>query len=265
MQDGDGGSVLPQMSELGMMQLLLSEDIERGNDEPPIAASIGEQMLHMDMTPLPRSIRCRIRDVCSRISTRNAILVGGGIGHLSAWLFDLWCPASSDGKPSKTKRPDTFRIIEPGNRFGVIIDRLIRRYGAESWSSVIALPWNEVAAEATPIMAANVAFPRKSRGVILPMPLDLVVIDLPEDERAATASSAFDLLSPGGLVLVQEPKVPTGDVGVTSKGEEPTPAQIKVESFNQWIKLVTDVNDNHSLGFAELTGGTLVALIKADS
>ena len=115
MHDADGEPGLPQMSELGMMQLLLSEDMERGSDEPPIAASIGEQMLHMDMTPLPRSIRCRIRDVCSRIATRNAILVGGGIGHLSAWLFDLWCPAFSDGKHSNTKRPDSFRIIEPGN------------------------------------------------------------------------------------------------------------------------------------------------------
>ena len=58
-----GGMGLPQMSEREMLQRLLSEDNERGQDEPAIAASIGEQMLHMDLMPLPRSMRARIRAV----------------------------------------------------------------------------------------------------------------------------------------------------------------------------------------------------------
>ena len=261
MQGGDGTSGLPQMDELGIMQKLLSEDPELGAEEPEIAASIGEQMLHMDITPLPRSMRRRIRDVCSRVKPRNAIIVGGGIGHLSAGLFDMWC-GSPDSPRISESRPGTLRIMEQGTRFGVIIDRLIRRYGAESWCSVVSSPWKEVVAESSSAIAANVALPRDSLSVILPLPVDLVVIDLPEDERAEAASVAFDLLAPGGLVLVQEPTVPTGDVGSPSDDEEPTPAQAKVESFNRWIGLVKMVNSDHSLGFAELTGGTLVVLLK---
>ena len=119
-------------------------------------------------------------------------------------------------------------------------------------------------AESASAIAANVALPPDSLSVILPLPVDLVVIDLPEDERAEAASIAFDLLAPGGLVLVQEPTVPTGDVGTPSDEDEPTPAQAKVESFNRWIGLVKKVNTDHSLGFAELTGGTLVALLKSE-
>ena len=63
MSEGDGGFGLPQMSEEEMFSLLLSEDIDRGDSEPAIAAGIGEQMLHMSLRPLPRSIRARIRAV----------------------------------------------------------------------------------------------------------------------------------------------------------------------------------------------------------
>ena len=263
MQGGDTTSGLPQMDDMNIMQKLLSEDPGMGTEEPEIAANIGEQMLHMDMTPLPRSMRRRIRDICSRVKPRNAIIVGGGIGHLSAWLFDMWC-GTSDSPRNSESRPGSLRIMEQGTRFGVIIDRLVRRYNAESWCSVVSSPWNEVVAESASAIAANVALPPDSLSVILPLPVDLVVIDLPEDERAEAASIAFDLLAPGGLVLVQEPTVPTGDVGTPSDEDEPTPAQAKVESFNRWIGLVTKGNTDHSLGFAELTGGTLVALLKSE-
>ena len=84
----DGGIGLPQMSEEEMFSLLLSDDVERDDSEPAIAAGIGEQMLHMSLRPLPRSMRARIRDISSRIPAKNAVLIGGGIGHLSAWLLD---------------------------------------------------------------------------------------------------------------------------------------------------------------------------------
>ncbi len=119
---------LPMMTEKDMLNLLLSTNSELGESEPEIAASIGEQMLHMDLNPLPKSIRVRIRDICSRVNPGNTALIGGGIGHLSAWLFDLWSTTSVD--ELSRNRPHTFRIIEPGSRFGVIIDRLIRRYDA---------------------------------------------------------------------------------------------------------------------------------------
>ena len=90
MDVGDRSHGLPMRSDSDIMAILLSEDEERDQSEPEVASSIGEQMLHMDIPLLPRSIRARIRDVCSRVSPKNAVIIGGGIGHLSAWLFDLW-------------------------------------------------------------------------------------------------------------------------------------------------------------------------------
>ena len=100
MRESGEGLGLPQMSEREMFEMLLSEDNSRTSDEPEIAANIGEQMLHMGLSPLSRSIRTRIRDICSRIPAKNVILVGGGIGHLSAWLFDMWCSEDGNIRPS---------------------------------------------------------------------------------------------------------------------------------------------------------------------
>ena len=259
--NSDGGGIeLPQTSEREMFDRLLSEDSERGDSEPAIAAGIGEQMLHMDLRPLPRSVRARIRDIAARVPAKNALLIGGGIGHLAAWLLDLWCGDPANPPEQPPPRPDSFRIVEPGGKFGVIIDRLIRRHGAESWTQIIAKPWQEVAAEAASWSAATAALPVSKPPSQLPPSLDLVVIDVPESERPSTASAAFDMLSPGGVLLVQEPEVPTGDVGVAEAGSEPTPAQRKVESFNSWIGFVKQVSESHSLGFVELAGGTLAVL-----
>ena len=74
------------------------------------------------------------------------------------------------------------------------------------------------------------------------------------------ASSAFDVLSPGGIMIVPEPEVPTGDVGFPVDGEEPTEAQSKVTAFNQWISFIKDVSANHSVSFVELSGGTLAII-----
>ena len=260
--DGSGFG-LPQMSEREMFDRLLSEDSERGDSEPAIAAGIGEQMLHMSLRPLPRSMRARIRDISARVPARNAVLVGGGIGHLSAWLLDLWCGDPANPPLQPPPRPESFRIVEPGGKFGVIIDRLIRRHGAESWTQVIQMTWGELAAEAATWSAASASLPNSARPYPLPIPLDLVIIDTAETERAATAAAAFELLSHGGVMLVQEPEVPTGDVGEADSGSTMTPAQRKVESFNDWIEFVKQVSESHSLGFVELTGGTLAVLRRA--
>ena len=259
-RDGLGGG-LPQISETEVMRMLLSQDEARSQNEPEVAASIGEQMLHMDITLLPKSVRSRIRDVCSRLSPTNVVLLGGGIGHLSAWLFDLWRAEGEKGETEIVNRPETFTIIEPGGRFGVIIDRLIRRYQAETWSKVITRKWQEVIAESLPSLASNIALPETALDSLLPMPVDLIVIDLQEEERVAAAKNSFQLIAPGGLILVMEPTVPTGDVGIIGD-EAPTPAQSKVRSFNEWIELVKMANASHSIGFAEMSGGTLVGLLK---
>ena len=262
MDVGDRSHGLPMRSDSDIMAILLSEDEDRDQSEPEVASSIGEQMLHMDIPLLPRSIRARIRDVCSRISPKNAVIIGGGIGHLSAWLFDLWSSISPGTEKMQTNRPESLRIIEPGTRFRVIIERLIRRYEAEDWAQVVSMNWQEVIAETVSSKASNVSIDESALNSALPMPVDLAVIDLPEDDRADAAKSVFELVSPGGLVLLIEPTVPTGDVGEIIVGAELTPAQVKVRSFNRWIELVRDINEEHLVGFTDLTGGTLVALFK---
>ena len=69
---------------------LLSKHEELVREEPQIAANIGEQLKHMDLESLPLTVRRRIRDVAARHKPANVVEVGAGIGHLSAWLFDLW-------------------------------------------------------------------------------------------------------------------------------------------------------------------------------
>ena len=58
----DGGG-LPQFSQEDIMTALLSESKERDQEEPEIAANITQQMLHMELDPLPRSMRARFRAV----------------------------------------------------------------------------------------------------------------------------------------------------------------------------------------------------------
>ena len=70
---GTGGFGLPQMSEREMFEKLLSSDSDFSDEEPAIAASIGEQMLHMDLVPLTRSFRVRIRDITSKIPAKNVV------------------------------------------------------------------------------------------------------------------------------------------------------------------------------------------------
>jgi len=263
MSEIGGGIGLPTMSQREMFEQLLGEDESRSASEPEIAAAIGEQMIHMDLRPLPRSIRKRIRDISARIPAKNVVIIGGGIGHLTAWMMDLWCGNPADPESVGSGRPNSLRVIEEGGKFGVIIDRLLRRYDASNWAQVISDPWPEIAAETESWNAANATLPDIAKSAPLPQPIDLVIIDLPEVERAKVASSAFNLLSPGGVVMVLEPQVPTGDVGEPEQGSEMTQAQQVVASFNEWIEFVQSVNSNHSAAFVELAGGTLGVFLRS--
>tara|TARA_B100000902_G_scaffold6159_1_gene8003 strand:- start:7447 stop:8241 length:795 start_codon:yes stop_codon:yes gene_type:complete len=257
MSDLGGGFGLPQMNKRDMFEQLLSEDTNRSSIEPEIASAIGEQMLHMDLRQLPRSVRVRIRDITGRIPTKNTIIVGGGIGHLTAWLLDLWCGDPANDSEDIRHKPNTLRVIEEGGKFGIIIDRLIRRYSANNWAEVIVGSWSEVFAETQSWNAAAAALPDSARMSPLPQPIDLIIVDLSDDERVEASISAFDLLSVGGILITLEPEVPTGDVGDPKDGQERTPAQRKVESFNRWISFIQNVDAHHSAAFLELTGGTL--------
>ena len=259
MSDG-GGIGLPQMSEREMFEKLLSSDSDFGDEEPQIAANIGQQMLHMNLIPLTRAFRVKIRDISSKIPARNVVLVGGGIGHLAAWLLDLWNGDPANPPLGNRTRPDTFRIVEPAGKFGVIIDRLVRRHSSEQWTQVLTRSWQEITAETSSWSVAAAALPSSAQPSPLPQPIDLIIIDLPENQRPGATIAALDVISKGGFILVKEPEVPTGDVGVPEEGDEPNDAQKKVESFNQWMKVIRECNENHSMAFIELSGGTLAVI-----
>jgi predicted O-methyltransferase YrrM len=94
----------------------------------------------------------------------------------------------------------------------------------------------------------------------LPLPIDLIIIDLPENERIDALVNSFDLLSPGGIIIIKEPEVPTGDVGEIKDDVGITKAQEKVLYFNKWIKAIRSFSEHNSLSFVELNGGSLVIL-----
>jgi hypothetical protein len=89
---------------------LLSKSEVLSRNEPEVAANIGEQLKHMELQSLPLSVRRRIRDVIARVKPQNVVEVGAGIGHLSAWLYDLW--------QDEELQPERYVLVEGGGKFG---------------------------------------------------------------------------------------------------------------------------------------------------
>ena len=58
-------------------------DKELSRDEPEVAANIGKQLEHMGLSTWSISVRRRVRDAIARLSPKNIIQTGAGIGHLS--------------------------------------------------------------------------------------------------------------------------------------------------------------------------------------
>ena len=119
--------------------------------------------------------------------------------------------------------PNSFTIVEEGGKFGVILNRLISRYNADAWSKVVVKPWNEITAESISWFASNATSNDITPFSLIPLPVDLIVIDLSENDRVNALINSFDLLSPGGIIIVKEPEVPTGDVGEIKDDSEITP------------------------------------------
>ena len=251
-----GGGILPMRDDADVLAELVKENENFNENEPQVAANIGQQMFHMDLPILPRGLRARIRDISLRVRPENAVLVGGGSGHLAAWLLDAWAAGEQ-------KHPTSFRIIEEGGKFGVILDRLIRRYNASSWATVIATPWSELVAETSAWNAASASIESASiNKAPLPSPTGLIVIDVPETERPSSLRAALDLVERDGVILILEPEVPTGDVGEFPPGKPTTPAQERVDAFNDWMRIVREAGDRgFKSAFVELSGATLVVMI----
>ena len=247
----DGGG-LPQFSHEDIMTALLSESQDRDQEEPEIAANITQQMLHMELDPLPRSMRSRFRDIVERLSPNRLIEVGAGIGHLSAWFHDIWVDS---------EHPESYVMIEEGNRFGVILQRIVDRFDANSWCSVYVGSWESMSSEATAWLAANASTPEAARtGALLPVPADVVIVHSDWRGQVQDVVNALSLVRLGGVVLTPEPLVPTADVGDYPSGKPSNDQQMRVEVFNQWISHMKDWSENQAVGFTEVGGGTIVAI-----
>ena len=101
-----------------------------GRDAPEIAENIGVQMGHMGLDVPTVSVVRRLRDIVVTLQPRRVAEVGATIGHTTAWLLDAW---SRDDVVA----PEMFDVMEEGNRFAVILDRVLKRYGMDDAGRVV--------------------------------------------------------------------------------------------------------------------------------
>ncbi len=233
---------------------LLAKDPEMPQQEPEVAAAIGAQLEHMELTSMPTGLRRRIRDVIARVQPKRVCEVGSGIGHLSAWLFDYW---------SENPAPEHFDMIEAGGKFGVILTRLLRRYDAEDWAHVRVGEFETFCAELDSWRAANTTLGEAAASSSPPLraPYEIVIIDIGDIGKVNAIRSAFNLLVPGGLILTAEPEVPVDDVGDIPDSGPINPEQARVSAFNEWVQFINEISSTHPVGFVPLFGGTLVGII----
>tara|TARA_Y100000768_G_scaffold388325_2_gene383547 strand:- start:1026 stop:1706 length:681 start_codon:yes stop_codon:yes gene_type:complete len=217
-----------------LLAAILAADKELSRDEPEVAANIGQQLEHMGLTTWSISVRRRIRDTVARISPKNIIQTGAGIGHLSAWILDHY-----EGKDGL----ENFQIIEEGNRFAVILTRLCQRYSSVPTSIKVGTPslltgelkaWN-IAKTGDPPMQENA---------------DAIIVDATMEKLADDIAAMLPLLTKNGVLFTIEPTPPVGD-----RDDD----DAEVVGFNKWMDLIRNTNESHHIAFAPLFGGTIVA------
>ena len=217
-----------------VLAAILAADKELSRDEPEVAANIGQQLEHMGLTTWSISVRRRIRDAIARLSPKNIIQTGSGIGHLSAWILDHF--EKNDGL-------EKFQIIEEGNRFAVILTRLCQRYSSVPTSIVVGSPglltselkaWEISKIGDSPILESA----------------DAIIVDAPMEKLADDINAMLPLLTANGVLFTAEPTPPEGE-----RDENDS----EVIGFNKWMDLIRDSNETHHIAFAPLFGGTIVA------
>ena len=217
-----------------VLAAILAADKDLSRDEPEVAANIGQQLEHMGLTTWSISVRRRIRDAIARLSPKNIIQTGAGIGHLSAWILDYF-----EGK----KELEKFQLIEEGNRFAVILTRLCQRYDSVPTSIVVGTP---------SLLTSELKAWKISKTGDAPIleKADAIIVDAPMEKLAGDIGAMLPLLNSNGVLFTTEPTPPVGD------REEDDP---EVLGFNKWMELIRDSNETHHLAFAPLFGGTIVA------
>lgn len=219
-----------------------------GRDAPDIAANIGVQMGHMGLDVPTVSVVRRLRDIVVTLQPRKVAEVGAAIGHTTAWLLDAW-------SREDVVAPDLVDVMEEGNRFAVILDRVIKRYGMEEAARVVVGTVDEHAPQTRAWRLAHLA--SKERPPTLMDALDVLILRGGIDSLSDRATSGLELLRKGGVLLLIEPAVPGEDVNdSTEEG-----AAI-IAGFNAWISFVQRCSEEHDLAFVPVHGGTIVAVRK---
>ncbi|MBV18327.1 MAG: hypothetical protein CMA56_00460 [Euryarchaeota archaeon] len=219
-----------------------------GRDAPDIAANIGVQMGHMGIDVPTVSVVRRLRDIVVTLQPRTVAEVGAAIGHTTAWLLDAW-------SREDVVAPDMVDVMEEGNRFAVILDRVIKRYGMEESARVVVGTVDEHAPQTRAWRLAHLA--SKERPPTLMDALDVMILRGGIESLSARAASGLELLRRGGVLLLIEPAVPGEDINdSTEEG-----AAI-IAGFNAWISFVQRCSEEHDLAFVPVHGGTIVAVRK---
>jgi hypothetical protein len=217
-----------------LLAAILAADKELSRDEPEVAANIGQQLEHMGLTTWSISVRRRIRDAIARISPKNIIQTGAGIGHLSAWILDHY--VGKDGL-------ENFQIIEEGNRFAVILTRLCQRYSSVPTSIKVGTP----SLLTSELKAWNIA---KTGNPPMQETADAIIVDATIEKLADDIAAMLPLLTKNGVLFTIEPTPPVGD-----RDDD----DAEVVGFNKWMDLIRNTNETHHIAFAPLFGGTIVA------
>tara|TARA_B100001248_G_scaffold259692_1_gene246202 strand:+ start:645 stop:1379 length:735 start_codon:yes stop_codon:yes gene_type:complete len=241
----DGQEVSIDRSDL--LSHFFGKPADLPRDEPEIAANIHEQLQHMGLVSWPISVIRRVRDGVSKVSPQTVLEVGGGIGHRSAWLLDLF---ESQSKPKR------YDIVEQGNKFAVIIKRLIDRYEASNWTNIKVGELPTLAAETMAWKAATITG-LDSGDAPLSTSYDVIIVDEPTENLAKNIESSLPLLTQNGVLVTTEPMVPTGDVDEDDESKMAT-----VSGFNNWIELIKTAQQQYYIAFIPVFEGTIVTFLK---
>ena len=236
-----------QLSRSELLGHILSKSSDMSRDEPIIAQNIFEQLKHMGLSTWSLSVIRRLRDGIHKISPSHILEVGGGIGHRSAWLMDLF---------TNNQLPERYDIVEQGNKFAVILHRLSTRYEAADWCNIVVgelpqlysetIAWNKVNITNNPDAQPPLAEKYQT-----------IIIDTTLENIAEYTDLGLHLLDENGVLFTTEPLVPSGEVD-----ENDSKKQAEVDGFNRWIDLIKKSNNDYHIAFAPLFEGTIVAFLK---
>ena len=142
----------------------------------------------------------RIRDTVYRVNPKSILEVGAAIGHRTAWLLDLF---------EQNNQPDRFDIVEQGNKFAVIIKRLVDRYDASPWTNIVVGEFSTLSAESIAWKAATISGLQAGESP-LAQSYDVIIVDEKLSNLASYMENSMQLLSKNGILLTTEPPVPSG-------------------------------------------------------